>query len=108
MAEKKFNSISNSAVVMITMRWIDRLIGIASTLILARLLVPDDFGIVAMASLVVGFADVIFDLGVNVALIQKKSPEKSFYNTLFHKQHQSFQIMSFWMVNIRWVIWSLF
>ena len=81
MAEKKFNSISNSAVVMITMRWIDRLIGIASTLILARLLVPDDFGIVAMASLVVGFADVIFDLGVNVALIQKKSPEKSFYNT---------------------------
>ena len=81
MFRKKSHSISSGAIVMILMRWTDRLIGIASTLILARLLVPDDFGIVAMASLVVGFAEVIFDLGVNVALIQKKSPNQSFYNT---------------------------
>ena len=78
---KKSRSIAGGAVIMIMMRWVDRLIGIVSTLILARLLVPDDFGIVAMASLVVGFIDIIFDLGVNVAVIQRKNPDQAFYNT---------------------------
>lgn len=81
MPEKKTLSIARGAVTMIAMRWIDRLIGIISTLILARLLIPEDFGIVAMASIVVGFIDIIFDLGINVALIQKKEPGKDFYNT---------------------------
>ena len=81
MLGKKPGSISGGAIIMIMMRWVDRLIGIVSTLILARLLVPEDFGIIAMASLVVGFADIIFDLGVNVAVIQKKSPDQSFFNT---------------------------
>lgn len=71
----------SGAIIMVVLRWIDRLIGIVSTSILARLLIPDDFGIVAMASVIVAFADVIFDLGINVALIQRKDPPQSFYNT---------------------------
>ncbi len=63
------------------MRWIDRAIGVVSTLVLARLLVPDDFGIVAMASLVVAFVDTVFDIGVNVALVQRKNPSQAYYNT---------------------------
>ncbi|MBN2489376.1 MAG: lipopolysaccharide biosynthesis protein [Planctomycetes bacterium] len=63
------------------MRWIDRLIGVASTLILARLLVPEDFGIVAMASLVVGLLDVLLDLGVHVALIQKRQATQALFDT---------------------------
>ncbi len=78
---KKWTSLAAGAVIMVMMRWTDRLIGIVSTLVLARLLVPDDFGIVAMASLVVGFIDIIFDLGVNIAVIQRKSPSQTFYNT---------------------------
>jgi len=74
-------SLTSGAVIMVAMRWADRLIGIASTFILARILVPDDFGIVAMASVVVAFADIIFDLGINVALIQKKNPSQAYYNT---------------------------
>jgi len=81
MVHKKSNSLTSGAVLMVAMRWVDRLIGIVSTFILARLLVPDDFGIVAMASVVVAFADVIFDLGINVAVIQRKNPSQSFYNT---------------------------
>ncbi|MFC0250917.1 lipopolysaccharide biosynthesis protein [Massilia consociata] len=65
----------------ILMRWVDRCIGIVSTLILARILVPDDFGIVAMASVVVAFVDIIFDLGINVAIIQRKSPSQAYYDT---------------------------
>ena len=66
-------SIARGAVLVIAMRWTDRLIGIASTLILARLLVPADFGIVAMASLVVTLIDTLLDLGVNAALVQNRN-----------------------------------
>lgn len=81
MSRKFSNSISNGAIVTILMRWIDRCIGIVSTLVLARILVPDDFGIVAMASVVVAFVDIMFDLGINVALIQRKTPSQAYYNT---------------------------
>lgn len=81
MVHRKGNSLASGAVIMVVMRWVDRLIGIVSTFILARLLVPDDFGIVAMASVVVAFADVLFDLGINVAVIQRTNPSQSFYNT---------------------------
>lgn len=81
MSQKKSSSITGGAIIMIAMRWFDRVIGIVSTFILARVLLPDDFGIVAMASVVVAFADVIFDLGINVALIQRKNPSQDYYNT---------------------------
>jgi O-antigen/teichoic acid export membrane protein len=81
MLQKKSNSITGSAIITVAMRWIDRVIGIASTFLLARILVPDDFGIVAMASVVVTFADIIFGLGINVALIQRKNPTQAYYNT---------------------------
>jgi O-antigen/teichoic acid export membrane protein len=81
MSQKKSTSITGGAIIMVAMRWIDRVVGVVSTFILARILVPDDFGIVAMASVVVAFADVIFDLGINVALIQKKDPSQDYYNT---------------------------
>jgi O-antigen/teichoic acid export membrane protein len=74
-------SILKGAALAITMRWSDRMIGLASTLILARLLVPEDFGIIAMASLVVGLLDVLLDLGVNVALIQNRNAEPAHYDT---------------------------
>jgi O-antigen/teichoic acid export membrane protein len=65
---------------MIGMRWTDRLIGFVSTLILARLLVPEDFGIIAMASIVVGLADMLLDMGVNIALIQNSKATQEDYN----------------------------
>jgi lipopolysaccharide exporter len=69
------------AALTIAMRWVDRLIGIVSTLILARLLVPADFGIIAMASIVIGLVDVLFDVGVNVALIQNRQATPAHYHT---------------------------
>ncbi len=65
-------SVARGAVLMVGMRWTDRLIGLVSTLILARLLLPEDFGIVAMASIVVGLVDTILDLGVGSALVQNR------------------------------------
>jgi lipopolysaccharide exporter len=65
----------------VAMRWSDRLIGLVSTLVLARLLVPEDFGIIAMASLVIALADVVFDLGVHVTLIQNRAPLQEHFDT---------------------------
>ena len=75
------SSVVSGAFLTIAMRWTDRLIGFISTLILARLLAPEDFGIIAMASLVISLTDVLFDLGVNIALIQNKSPTQDHYDT---------------------------
>lgn len=75
------NDVVQGTLLTITMRWTDRLIGLISTLVLARLLIPEDFGIIAMASLVIALADVFFDLGVYVTLIQNKSPSQAHFDT---------------------------
>ncbi|MFO8081412.1 MAG: lipopolysaccharide biosynthesis protein [Armatimonadota bacterium] len=43
-----------------------------STIVLARLLIPADFGIVAMAVMVTGLANIFRELGLGQALVQRK------------------------------------
>lgn len=74
-------TVFKGALLSIAMRWTDRFIGLLSTLILARLLAPEDFGIIAMASLVIGLVGVLLDLGVNVALIQNPNATHAHYDT---------------------------
>jgi O-antigen/teichoic acid export membrane protein len=69
------------AFLSVGMRWTDRLLGILSTVILARLLVPEDFGLVAMAMVAVGFFDVLLDLGVGAALIQHDHAGREEFST---------------------------
>ena len=42
---------------------------LATTLVLARLLVPEDFGLVALAMVFITYADSVADLGVAQALV---------------------------------------
>lgn len=65
-------NVFTGALLIVSMRWIDRVLAIISTLVLARLLTPADFGIVAMASVVMGLIDVLLDLGVVPMLVQKR------------------------------------
>jgi len=81
MAKPGKTSVTKGAILTVSMRWTDRLIGFISTLILARLLAPEDFGIIAMASLVVGLVDAFLALGVHVALIQNNNADQAHYNT---------------------------
>jgi lipopolysaccharide exporter len=69
------------AIIVVAMRWTDRLVGLVSTLVLARLLVPDDFGVIAMASVYAGLIDVFLDLGVVAALIHKGQCDDDDYST---------------------------
>ncbi len=71
----------HGAFLAIAMRWTDRLIGLVSTIILARLLVPADFGVIATASIVIALADVLMEMGVYVVLMQNKNPTEAHYNT---------------------------
>ena len=66
---------------MIGLRWAIRLTGLVSTVILARLLVPADFGIVAMAMLVVGMLELLSQSGQKLAIIRHQNPGRDDYDT---------------------------
>ena len=51
--------------------------------ILARLLSPDDFGIVAVATVIIAFFNLLTDMGVSPAIIQHKSLTKDDLSDIF-------------------------
>lgn len=55
----------------------------ASTMVLARLLTPADFGLIAMVAAVTGFANLFKDLGLSTATVQKPDITHDQINTLF-------------------------
>ena len=52
-------------------------------IILARLLLPEDFGLMASAMVVVGFVNVFRDLGLSAALIQKQDLSDELFSSIF-------------------------
>ena len=66
---------------MVTLRIIDRMLGVVSILVLARLLVPDDFGVVAMGMSFVAVLEVLGELGLDIALIQRQEANEDLYHT---------------------------
>lgn len=57
---------------MIAFRLCDRLIGIASLAVLARLLAPEDFGLFALAMATVAIVEVFGQVGSDLALIRDR------------------------------------
>lgn len=60
-----------------------KLLTFVSTIILARLLAPEQFGVVAIALLAIGYLDVIGDLGVAAALIYQRGDVERAANVAF-------------------------
>ncbi|MDA8050897.1 MAG: lipopolysaccharide biosynthesis protein [Rhodospirillales bacterium] len=60
-----------------------RLVGLVSTLILVRLLVPADFGLVALGYGFVGALDALSAAGVEQAIIRDDKPDRALYDTGF-------------------------
>src|SRR5207253_10876473 len=60
---------------------VERSLGLVSTLILVRLLSPQDFGIVAMALSFISLAEMLTGFGFDVALIQNQTAEERHYHT---------------------------
>lgn len=60
-----------------------RALSILTTIILARLLAPSDFGLVAMAAVVIGFIELFKDLGTATAVIQRKDLSQGLLASVF-------------------------
>lgn len=59
-------------------------IGFISGIILARLLMPEDYGAIGMLAIFMSLAEVFIDAGFGSALIQKKNPTSTDYSTVFY------------------------
>lgn len=82
----KPDSLAVGAAWMIAMRWAMRLVGLASTLVIARLLSPDDFGVVAVALIVVGLLETIAYLGVDLSLIKDRGAGRDDFDSAWTVQ----------------------
>lgn len=75
------HSIAIGAVWLLMMKFASRVLGIVSTVILARLLQPEDFGLVAIAMSFFAMIAAFAKFGFDTALIQNQSADASHYNT---------------------------
>lgn len=80
-SRKALRHMASGSAWMIAMRWSMRGIGVVSTVILARLLAPQDFGIIAMAMLMVGLIEILAETGLHLALIRTTTAERALYDT---------------------------
>jgi lipopolysaccharide exporter len=80
MSELK-RSIARGAAWNVLLKLLERSIGLVSTLLLARLLVPADFGLMAMATTVVAALELLGAYSFDMALVQNQKAGRSHYNT---------------------------
>src|SRR4051812_28683105 len=65
----------------IGVRWSMRLLGLVSTVILARLLTPADYGIVTIASMIVLMVEVFTQNGQSAAIVRHPNPTREHYDS---------------------------
>ncbi|WP_420474448.1 lipopolysaccharide biosynthesis protein [Noviherbaspirillum sp. ST9] len=75
------NKIAKGAAWMVSFKMIDRGLGLVSTVILARLLVPEDFGLVAMAMILIGALQLLMAFSFDVPLIQNRNAGRDQFDT---------------------------
>src|SRR5215831_9232284 len=68
---------------MFSARWLDKVLGLVSTLVLARLLVPGDFGLVAIATAFIALLALLTSFSFDVALVQHHNPTREHYDTVW-------------------------
>lgn len=73
----------HSGVIFIAARGANIFVQLASTILLARILTPHDFGLVAMVIALVGFAPMLIDLGTSEASTQKTHITQADISALF-------------------------
>jgi O-antigen/teichoic acid export membrane protein len=65
----------------IAVRWCVRVLGLANTVILARLLTPADYGIVTIGTMIVGLVEVFGQAGQNSAIVRHPKPSREHYDS---------------------------
>lgn len=72
-----------ASAVTLTGQWVRFVIQTASLIILARILSPRDYGLVAMVTAIVGIAQVLGDFGLSLAAVQAREISKAQKTNLF-------------------------
>ncbi|MGI9436926.1 MAG: lipopolysaccharide biosynthesis protein [Geminicoccaceae bacterium] len=75
------NSMARGAAWMVLMRLVIRGAGLINMVILARLLVPEDFGLIAMAMIFVGAIEILSEFNFDVVLIKEQQVRRAHYDT---------------------------
>ena len=65
-------------------RFLAQGVSFAVSVVLARLLAPSDYGLIAMVLIFISIADCFVSSGFPTALIQKKDPKQTDYSTMFY------------------------
>lgn len=66
------------------LKWSEQLIGMAFMVVLARILGPKDFGIIAIAMVYIAFLqEIVLEQGLSMAIIQRKGLEQDHLDTAF-------------------------
>ena len=73
--------IARGAAWLVLLRFVERVIGLISTILLARLLVPEDFGVMVMAMSVYAGLEVMTAFSFDLALIQNRNANRTHYDT---------------------------
>lgn len=68
---------------MVAFRLLNRLVGLASILVLVRLLAPEDFGLVALAFAFAAAIEASTALGLEAQLMRASHPDRDLYDTAF-------------------------
>lgn len=66
---------------MVLFKLIDRSVGLVSTIILARVLVPADFGLVALAVAIIGAVELLGAFSFDLALIHRADSDRTYSDT---------------------------
>lgn len=77
------NKIISGVVWKFAERTLAQLVSLVISIVLARLLLPDDFGVISMVTVFITFTDVLITSGFPVALIQKKDADETDYSSVF-------------------------
>ena len=83
MSSKIYERMAIGAAWMTLFTVANRLQGLISTIILARLLVPEDFGIIAMAMSMIAGVELLTALGLEVVLVQHPNPKEHHFRSAF-------------------------
>ncbi|MFK8027226.1 MAG: lipopolysaccharide biosynthesis protein [Gammaproteobacteria bacterium] len=75
--------VSSSIRWMAGMRVVSQIFTWAATLIVIRLLSPEDYGLMALASVVIGLLDILDDMGLASAIVKKKELTDKFVAQIF-------------------------
>lgn len=72
-----------NSIIISSARLVNRGLGLASTLVVARILVPEDYGIIATCMLIQAFGQIFTKLGVTQNLISSSDISREFVDSLF-------------------------